>query len=269
MLTLTFDLTECATCKKTEIEGNALKPLKPCAKCKRQWYCSRECQKSDWKNHKKTCGRTRAQPTSTHDVTPSTNNQNDITPSVNNQNYIIPTTNSHIDSEGICCIPNPYTALQNGTWLKNRPKKDVYKLLVDTYRMRLADQHASKGDVSEGSLNSGASVESTIQHFLHFLTNVIKLDATRNKKLLPGWWTENSCKECTKFAQNDEFSNIGLAIDEDDIEEHYGQMDMPMQLRIFSEKIDGYVARGTTYESKLTIQAEFEKGNSRRIHPAL
>ena len=27
-----------------------------CSKCKRVRYCSRECQKSHWKGHKKTCG---------------------------------------------------------------------------------------------------------------------------------------------------------------------------------------------------------------------
>jgi len=30
-------------------------PAKPCARCKRAFYCSAECQKSAWKNHKKTC----------------------------------------------------------------------------------------------------------------------------------------------------------------------------------------------------------------------
>ena len=28
---------------------------KPCARCKRAFYCSSECQKSAWKKHKKTC----------------------------------------------------------------------------------------------------------------------------------------------------------------------------------------------------------------------
>lgn len=26
-----------------------------CSKCKKTWYCSRECQASGWKNHKKNC----------------------------------------------------------------------------------------------------------------------------------------------------------------------------------------------------------------------
>lgn len=36
-------------------EGKNSQELKSCAKCKRAKYCSRECQKSDWKKHKTAC----------------------------------------------------------------------------------------------------------------------------------------------------------------------------------------------------------------------
>ena len=32
-----------------------MEALKRCASCGKVWYCSRECQKADWKVHKKTC----------------------------------------------------------------------------------------------------------------------------------------------------------------------------------------------------------------------
>ena len=38
---------KCDVCNST--------PAKPCARCKRTFYCSAECQKSAWKKHKKTC----------------------------------------------------------------------------------------------------------------------------------------------------------------------------------------------------------------------
>jgi len=38
---------KCGVCYST--------PAKPCARCKRTFYCSTECQKLAWKKHKKTC----------------------------------------------------------------------------------------------------------------------------------------------------------------------------------------------------------------------
>jgi len=43
-------------------------PAKPCARCKRTFYCSSECQKSAWKKHKKTCKAPTRQPTSQADL---------------------------------------------------------------------------------------------------------------------------------------------------------------------------------------------------------
>ncbi|KAN0098384.1 hypothetical protein V8E51_014047 [Hyaloscypha variabilis] len=45
--------TKCANCSTPEIDPE--KPLKPCAKCQTVRYCSRDCQKKDWKLHKKVC----------------------------------------------------------------------------------------------------------------------------------------------------------------------------------------------------------------------
>lgn len=45
--------TACASCKK---DRSALpNPLKICSRCGGPRYCSQECQKSDWKQHKKVC----------------------------------------------------------------------------------------------------------------------------------------------------------------------------------------------------------------------
>jgi hypothetical protein len=46
---------KCVSCGKDESQVTV--PLKRCAKCQQSSYCSRDCQKADWKNHKKVCGK--------------------------------------------------------------------------------------------------------------------------------------------------------------------------------------------------------------------
>ncbi|KAF8155011.1 hypothetical protein K438DRAFT_1987237 [Mycena galopus ATCC 62051] len=48
----------CYTCREKTGRDN----LKYCARCKGVWYCSKECQRADWKNHKKYCGQPRFDP---------------------------------------------------------------------------------------------------------------------------------------------------------------------------------------------------------------
>ncbi|KAK1824833.1 hypothetical protein LTR12_000628 [Friedmanniomyces endolithicus] len=46
-------MDECATCHKT---AGTDTPLRRCANCQDAKYCSRACQRSDWKEHKLVCG---------------------------------------------------------------------------------------------------------------------------------------------------------------------------------------------------------------------
>src|SRR4051794_13180002 len=48
---LTATMDSCAQCKKSPPEVS----LKQCAKCNVTKYCSRDCQRANWKTHKKTC----------------------------------------------------------------------------------------------------------------------------------------------------------------------------------------------------------------------
>ena len=43
----------CSTCKKSESEVGTT--LLTCSRCKRVYYCSKTCQKNDWKRHRKEC----------------------------------------------------------------------------------------------------------------------------------------------------------------------------------------------------------------------
>ncbi|RKF78440.1 putative mynd domain [Golovinomyces cichoracearum] len=45
-------IARCCNCSSQSLEN---RPLKPCIKCQSVAYCSRDCQKMDYKNHKKSC----------------------------------------------------------------------------------------------------------------------------------------------------------------------------------------------------------------------
>lgn len=42
----------CGKCSRLEQKSEK---FKKCARCKSTYYCGRECQKKDWKRHKKSC----------------------------------------------------------------------------------------------------------------------------------------------------------------------------------------------------------------------
>ena len=56
----------CSVCDKKQ--EDASEPLKHCAKCKITLYCSRECQKADWQNHRTHCGKALMQHLSQKDL---------------------------------------------------------------------------------------------------------------------------------------------------------------------------------------------------------
>ncbi len=92
----------CTTCKKASSE------LKRCAKCSTTLYCSRDCQKADWKTHKKVCGKQAQEreaagggPSAATMLSPPNGLEKPIT--------------------------KPFTRLDNNTYLHDRPEEDVYR----------------------------------------------------------------------------------------------------------------------------------------------
>ncbi|KAK7178332.1 hypothetical protein PSPO01_15620 [Paraphaeosphaeria sporulosa] len=143
--------SHCSTCQKVAPD------LKRCAKCRSVYYCSRDCQKSDWKLHKKICSKN-----------------------------AIPTSSQHTDAERPknldVPITHPFTRLDQDIYLHGCSEKDVFKLLLDAFRMRQEDNYTIKGNVDENSVYSGAS--SSIKGFREFLRL-----ASFKPSLLPPWWT--------------------------------------------------------------------------------
>ncbi len=96
----------------------------------------------------------------------------------------------------------------------------MYRLLVDAYRLRVADDCHGDPDRS--------------RWFRHFL------DLVASRKLLPPWWTREKTEACKALSMDpSQWQHLPRAIKKSDIAEHYGDPKFPMQLRMFAEAVTG------------------------------
>lgn len=140
-----------ASCKKTAAAAK-VDSLKRCAKCKMTHYCSRDCQTADWKLHKKIYGKNESPAFSGAILE-------------HGSSYSSPRLKD-LDNH----VPNPFTRLDQGKYLDDRPEEDVYKLLVDSFHMRQADDINLKGKTTPGTICTG--VASSIEPFRQYLAKV-------------------------------------------------------------------------------------------------
>jgi splicing suppressor protein 51 len=119
-------------------------------------------------------------------------------------------------------ITKPFTRLDNGTWLHDRPEKDVYRLLIDAYRLRVDDNYNLEGEVDANSLYGGATSG------LKGLKRFLQLAGSRHG-LLPSWWNAGKQRECEDFGMDSsQFHDLRCAVEKSDIIEHYSDPRFPM-----------------------------------------
>ncbi|KAK4062750.1 uncharacterized protein Triagg1_9748 [Trichoderma aggressivum f. europaeum] len=136
-------------------------------------------------------------------------------------------------------ISMPFTRLDQGTWLHNRPETDVYKLLIDAYRLYAEDTYVFRAEVMEDSIYAGC--KSGRRGFQKFLRKAATIPG-----LLPPWWTKEKSAACEKFGMDPfQWQNLRLAVRKRDIMEHYGDHLFPMQLRMLAEAVYGIHPCGT------------------------
>ncbi|KAI1173340.1 putative MYND domain protein [Nemania sp. FL0916] len=196
----------CNSCKKASTE------MKRCAKCHVTCYCSRDCQKADWKAHKKICTKQASERSSESSGGRSTT----LSPPKGLEKP----------------IAKPFTRIDNNTYLHDRPEEDVYRVLIDAYRMRIEDEYKLEGNHALDSIYDGAS--SSIVGFRRFLRQ-----AASRAGLLPPWWTAEKRKACENLGMADGWPDLRCAVEKSDIIEHYGDQRFPMQLRMLAEIIIG------------------------------
>ncbi|OBT85122.1 hypothetical protein VE02_06471 [Pseudogymnoascus sp. 03VT05] len=103
--------------------------------------------------------------------------------------------------------------LSNDDFLHNRPEREVFNLLIDSFRMRVEDEYVYGGNTI-GIYNG----DNTIPLFRNPVER----------------------RECERLAvDGSQWSDINCAVEKSDIQDHYNDNLMPMKLRILGEKIYG------------------------------
>lgn len=107
----------CGACEKSD--AGLQEPFKSCQRCSSQMYCSRECQKSDWEEHKRGCG-------------------------ISILDSMSGPSRRHYES----LVPHDF--------LHEFSEKDVYDMLDDAFFLRIADRYCFTKDkmVMGGNLNN-------------------------------------------------------------------------------------------------------------------
>lgn len=196
----------CFICHKLQTELPLA--LKRCAKCQGTLYCSRQCQKNDWKNHKRIC-------------TSQASSSQGFASSVPQQS-----TGRH--NPGFQAT-NQLLGLSNDDYLHVFPEKEALVQIIDCFRMRMDDEYKFGGNYM------GIYAEQDpFPDFKEFLDL-----AESRSGILPPWWNAEKRQKCEVLAMYDGWSNITHCVEKDDIQEHYSDGIMPMKLRILGEKIYG------------------------------
>jgi len=199
----------CANCQKTEEELGS--SLKRCAKCQTTTYCSRDCQKGHWKTHKKSCASYAAANSSSSAGASST-------------------TSSKVLEKN---VDKPFHKLDAKTWLHDRPEKDVYKLLIDSYRLSLDDDFNFESVRDRNTLYGGAA--DSLRGFQSFL-NLAQMRQT----ILPSWWSEDKAKACEAFGmEQGNWHSLRKKVTKGDLMKKYEDQLMPMKMRMFREQVTG------------------------------
>ncbi|KAK3343547.1 hypothetical protein B0T25DRAFT_554606 [Lasiosphaeria hispida] len=229
-------MAACKACKKSPPAVT----LKHCAKCSVTQYCSRDCQKADWKSHKKVCGK-QGRPDRDLPFPSSADGSASLSPPIG------------LDGP----VATPFTRLENGTWLHGRPEKDVHRLLIDSYRLRVEDMHNLEGQAEEDSIYGGA--KDGVAGFSRFL------DKTEQRNgLLPTWWGPEKKAACVELGRggSGEWSSLSRAVEKSDITEHYGDTRFVMQLRMFAEAVYGRGPGGSNGAQVRRMMASMEMGGN-------
>ncbi|KAF5489484.1 hypothetical protein CGCS363_v012652 [Colletotrichum siamense] len=137
-----------------------------------------------------------------------------------------------------------WNRLGKGTWFHGRPETDVYKLLIDAYRLRMDDRWDVAKVKEPGSLYAPGATDGK-EGFRIFLDKAEKTKSDEGKPMLPTWWNAEKRKECEALgADTTQWTSLAKKVKKWDIHIHYDDMALAMQLRCVGEKVYNLLADG-------------------------
>jgi len=191
-------MDNCAHCKKPS--SSLPNGLKKCARCKSVAYCSPKCKNAGRKLHKSTCD---------HFVHSSASNR-------------------HIQWQVHVTEPSTLEDVKSEDALHRLPEKEVYRRLIDIYRLRVEDERAFAGNLV-GIHNNEDSI-ACFQKFLDL--------AEAREGVLPPWWSKEKRGECEELGKiKGGWSDLSRGVQKVDLQNHYKDPLMPMRMRYLSERI--------------------------------
>lgn len=113
-----------------------------------------------------------------------------------------------------------------------RFREDVYKLMINAYRLRLDDDSKFLNVLDEDTIFTTTNIQG-----LTVLDRFIQMAELEG--LMPGWWNSNEMTVCIATGSSEGWSSTKRKITITDVNEHYGDPLMGLQLRIFGEQVIG------------------------------
>ncbi|KAJ3466911.1 hypothetical protein MRS44_004475 [Fusarium solani] len=234
-------MTGCNNCHRGEPDVRLL----TCRSCLSAQYCSQECQRSDWPNHRGPCRSINPIPGVSQSSAASW-----IQGLLGEElsGAYGPSPPKGLDSG----ISSPFTRLQNGTFLHNRSERDVYRILIDSFRFRMEEQCQHDGQAVEGTIYD--DLDDSLPAFKQYLET-----AASRRNLLPPWWTPQKQRECEAFGMTGtDFQDLHMALEQFSATWHYADSRFPSQLRMLAEAVYETGVGGTSSSTRRAALAELE-----------
>jgi splicing suppressor protein 51 len=127
----------------------------------------------------------------------------------------------------------PFTNLQAQSWLHGRPEDDVYRLLIDSYRLHSYDKFQFEKENKLGSIFAGATDSA------HDFSSYLSAAAGR-PTFLPQWWTRANHQDCVRMGlRHAQFHDLHVQLNQAMVVYYYRDASFPTQLRLFAEQVLG------------------------------